>query len=88
MSFPDYDALTGSLRPGMAEAIEAGGGTVFQVADWKDDDEVTTTFGSIRQGMAEAAEVERERIVALLNGDGRFVGARRLLIELIEAGDA
>jgi hypothetical protein len=35
----------------------------------------------------EGREDERERIVALLNGDGRFVGARRLLIELIEAGD-
>jgi len=33
------------------------------------------------------AGVDRQRIVALLNGDGRFVGARRLLIELIEAGD-
>ena len=33
------------------------------------------------------AGVERERIVALLNGDGRFVGARRLLIELIEETD-
>jgi hypothetical protein len=33
------------------------------------------------------AGVERERIVALLNGDGRFVGARRLLIELIEGTD-
>lgn len=30
------------------------------------------------------AGVERERIVGLLNGDGRFVGARRLLVELIE----
>jgi hypothetical protein len=57
----------------MAEAIEAGGGTVFQVADWKDDDEVTTTFGSIRQGMAEAAEAERERILALL--DQAFMSA-------------
>jgi hypothetical protein len=33
------------------------------------------------------AGVERERIIRLLNGDGRFVGARRLLIELIEGGD-
>ena len=33
------------------------------------------------------AGVERERIVALLNGDNRFVGARRLLIELIEGTD-
>ena len=33
------------------------------------------------------AGVERERIVGLLNGDGRFVGARRLLIDLIEGTD-
>jgi hypothetical protein len=66
VSFPDYDALTGSLRPGMAEAIEAGGGTVFEVADWKDDDEVTTTFGTLKQSVREAAEAERERIVAIL----------------------
>jgi hypothetical protein len=64
----DSDTAVGSLRPGMAEAIEAGGGTVFEVVDWKDEDEVTTTFASIRQGMAEAAEAERERIVALLRG--------------------
>jgi len=55
---------------------------------WLDDDEVTTTFRSLKQAQVEAANAERERIVALLNGDGRFVGARRLLIELIEAGDA
>ena len=35
----------------------------------------------------EGREDERERIIALLNTHGRFVGARRLLIELIEAGD-
>jgi hypothetical protein len=37
--------------------------------------------------MREGREDERERIIALLNTDGRFVGARRLLVELIEAGD-
>jgi hypothetical protein len=37
----------------------------------------------IRRG----AELERERIVGLLNSDSRFVGARRLLLELIEATD-
>jgi hypothetical protein len=51
---------------------------------WFDDDEVTTTFGSLKQAQVQAGLAERERIVALLNGDGRFVGARRLLIELIE----
>jgi hypothetical protein len=55
---------------------------------WLDDDEVTTTFRSLKQAQVEAKLAERERIVALLNGDGRFVGARRLLIELIEAADA
>ena len=54
---------------------------------WLDDDEVTTTFRSLKQAQVEAKLAERERIVALLNGDGRFVGARRLLIELIEGGD-
>jgi hypothetical protein len=34
----------------------------------------------------EGREDERDRIIALLNTDGRFVGARRLLIELIEDG--
>lgn len=33
------------------------------------------------------AEVERERIVGLLNADSRFVGARRLLIEKIEEAE-
>lgn len=54
---------------------------------WLDDDEVTTTFRSLKQGMLEATQLERERIIGLLNGDGRFVGARRLLIELIEGTD-
>ena len=35
----------------------------------------------------EGREDERERIIALLNSDGRFVVARRLLIELIDTGD-
>ncbi len=69
----DFDKAVGSLRPGMAEAIEAGGGTVFEVVNWKDDDDVTTTFASIRQGMAEAAKAERERILALL--DEAFMSA-------------
>jgi hypothetical protein len=36
------------------------------MTEWHDDDEVTTTFGSLKQGMVEAAEAERNRIVALL----------------------
>ncbi len=54
------------------------------MTEWKDDDEFTTTYGTLKRSLVEAADAERERIVALLNGDGRFVGARRLLIELIE----
>lgn len=54
------------------------------MTEWQDDDTFETTYGTLRKAMAEAQEAERERIVALLRGDGRFVGARRLLIELIE----
>ena len=82
----DSDTPIGSLRPGMAEAIEAGGGTVFEVVDWKDDDEVTTTFASIQQGMVEAADAERERIVALLEKHGRtlvFGDDKRLMANVI-----
>jgi hypothetical protein len=37
--------------------------------EWQDDDEVTTTFGTLKQAQAEAAEAERVRIVALLEGE-------------------
>jgi hypothetical protein len=33
------------------------------------------------------ARLERERIIAILNGDNRFMGARRLLLEQIQADD-
>ena len=33
---------------------------------WLDDDEVTTTFRSLKQGMLEATQLERARIVVLL----------------------
>jgi hypothetical protein len=36
------------------------------VTEWKDDDEFTTTYGTLRQAMAEAAEAERERIIELI----------------------
>lgn len=36
---------------------------------WSDDHEFTTTFGTLKRSMAEAAEAERERIVALLEGE-------------------
>ena len=41
------------------------------MTEWQDDDEVTTTFGTLKQGMSEAAETERARIVALLQKHGR-----------------
>jgi hypothetical protein len=34
--------------------------------EWKDDDEVVTTFGSLKQGMREAGEDERAGIIAHL----------------------
>ena len=37
--------------------------------EWKDDDEFTTTFGTLKRSMAEAAGAERERIVALLESE-------------------
>jgi len=36
------------------------------MTEWQDDDEVTTTFGTLKQAQAEAAETERARIVAIL----------------------
>jgi hypothetical protein len=36
------------------------------MTEWKDDDEFTTTYGTLKRSMVEAAEAERERIVALL----------------------
>jgi hypothetical protein len=39
------------------------------MTEWQDGDEVTITFGTLKQAMSEAAEAERERIVALLDGE-------------------
>ncbi len=36
------------------------------MTEWKDDDEFTTTYGTLKRSMVEAAEEERERIIALL----------------------
>jgi hypothetical protein len=36
------------------------------MTEWKDEDEFTTTYGTLKRSMVEAAEAERERIVALL----------------------
>ena len=67
------------------DVLSFGGGK------WHDDDEVTTTFGTLKQGMAEAANDERARIVALLVKHGRsltFGDDKTLLsnvIKLIES---
>jgi hypothetical protein len=36
------------------------------MTEWKDDDEFTTTYGTLKRSMVEAADAEREKIVALL----------------------
>lgn len=38
------------------------------MSKWVDEDELTITYGTLRKAMAEAAEAERERIIALLEG--------------------
>lgn len=35
---------------------------------WSDDDEVTTTYGSIQKALKQERGAERERIIALLEG--------------------
>jgi hypothetical protein len=39
------------------------------MTEWKDDDEFTTTYGTLKRSMVEAADAERERIVALLESE-------------------
>jgi len=39
------------------------------MTEWKDDEEFTTTYGTLKRSMVEAAEAERERIVALLESE-------------------
>ena len=39
------------------------------MTEWQDDDEVTTTFGTLKQAQAEAAKAEQGRIVALLEAE-------------------
>ena len=39
------------------------------MTEWKDDDEFTTTYGTLKRATAEAVEAERERIVALLEAE-------------------
>ncbi len=56
------------------------------MTEWKDDDEFTTTYGTLKRSMAEAAEAERERIVALLQEHGRtlvFGDDKRLMANVI-----
>jgi hypothetical protein len=39
------------------------------MTEWQDGDELTITFGTLKQAMSEATVAERERIVALLEGE-------------------
>ncbi len=56
------------------------------MTEWKDDDEFTTTYGTLKRSMVEAADAERERIVALLQEHGRtlvFGDDKRLMANVI-----
>jgi len=56
------------------------------MTEWKDDDEFTTTYGTLKRSLVEAAEAERERIVALLEEHGRtlvFGDDKRLMANVI-----
>jgi hypothetical protein len=56
------------------------------MTEWKDDDEFTTTYGTLKRSLVEAAEAERERIVALLQEHGRtlvFGDDKRLMANVI-----
>ena len=56
------------------------------MTEWKDEDEFTTTYGTLKRSMVEAAEAERERIVALLQEHGRtlvFGDDKRLMANVI-----
>ncbi len=56
------------------------------MTEWKDDDEFTTTYGTLKRSLAEAADAERERIVALLQEHGRtlvFGDDKRLMANVI-----
>jgi len=46
------------------------------MTEWKDEDEFTTTYGSLKQAMREAAQTERERISALLKDKHTFAGGK------------
>jgi hypothetical protein len=56
------------------------------MTEWKDEDEFTTTYGTLKRSMVEAADAERERIVALLQEHGRtlvFGDDKRLMANVI-----
>ncbi len=56
------------------------------MTEWKDDDEFTTTYGTLKRSLVEAADAERERIVALLEKHGRtlvFGDDKRLMANVI-----
>ena len=56
------------------------------MTEWKDDDEFTTTYGTLKRATADAVDAERERIVALLEKHGRtlvFGDDKRLMANVI-----
>jgi hypothetical protein len=56
------------------------------MTEWKDEDEFSTTYGTLKRSMVEAADAERERIVALLQEHGRtlvFGDDKRLVANVI-----
>jgi hypothetical protein len=56
------------------------------MTEWKDDEEFTTTYGTLKRSLVEAADAERERIVALLQEHGRtlvFGDDKRLMANVI-----
>jgi len=56
------------------------------MTEWKDDDEFSTTYGTLKRSLVEAADAERQRIVALLEKHGRtlvFGDDKRLMANVI-----
>ena len=56
------------------------------MTEWVDDDEFTTTFGTLKRSMAEAGQAERERIVALV--EAALVVWRGVDPDLVRGGEA
>lgn len=58
------------------------------MTEWKDDDEFTTTYGTLKRALAEAVEAERERIVALLEAERNRIAETISLPLGFDSGDA